>query len=89
MRRADQPIRLGREGTPDRLEHKRYKRDVEWARAHLVQTDAGHRMSTEPGERIGPWPHLVFENSGGDPGVPAAAIVSALGLPRLSTMPGT
>jgi hypothetical protein len=78
--RADQATRLGREGTPERLEHKRYKRDVDWNRAHLVEMDAGNRMVTRPGEDIGPWPHVVIENRGDDPVVPALAIMSALGL---------
>jgi shikimate kinase len=81
--RADQATRLGREGTPDRLEHKRYKRDVAWARAHLVDIDARHRMSSVAGERIGPWPHLVFDNSGEEPSATARAIVAALGLQPL------
>lgn len=79
--RADQATRLGREGTSDRLEAKRSKRDVEWTRAHLVETDAGHRMTSRPGETIGPWPHLVLDNSGNDPAVPGLAIITALGLP--------
>lgn len=78
--RADQATRLGREGTPERLEHKRYKRDVDWARAHLLETDAGHRMTTRPGERIGAWPHLVIDNSGDNPSVPAMTVIAALGL---------
>ena len=78
---ADQATRLGREGTPERLEHKRYKRDVDWNRAHLVEMDAGNRMATRAGESIGPWPHIVIDNSGDDPVVPALAIIAALGLP--------
>jgi shikimate kinase len=80
--RADQPTRLGREGTPSRLEHKRYKRDIEWARALLVETDAAHRVTSRPGERIGPWPHVVIDNDGDDPAVPADAVIEALGLLR-------
>jgi hypothetical protein len=82
--RADQATRLGREGTPERLEHKRYKRDVDWNRAHLVEMDAGHRMATRLGEDIGPWPHIVIDNSGDDATVPALAIIAALGLPPSS-----
>jgi hypothetical protein len=81
--RADQPTRLAREGTPERLEHKRYKRDVDWARALLIETDAGHRMTTNAGEQLGPWPHLVVDNSGDDPSVTARTIVEALGLKAL------
>jgi hypothetical protein len=42
--------------------------------------DAGNRMVTRPGEDIGPWPHVVIENRGDDPVVPALAIMSALGM---------
>ncbi len=78
--RADLATRLAREGTPDRLEHKRSKRDVDFARSLLMKSEAGHRMTTSPGESIGPWPHHVFDNSGDDPTVTAAAIITALAL---------
>jgi len=79
--RADLATRLAREGTPDRLDHKRSKRDVDFARSLLLKSEAAHRMTTSPGETIGPWPHHVFDNSGSNPKVTAAAIITSLALP--------
>lgn len=39
-------VRLAREGTPDRVDHKRSKRDVEWARAHQTELGERHQLNT-------------------------------------------
>lgn len=75
---AGQSVRLAREGTPLRLEHKRSKRDVELCRTRLVEADAQHRFNSLPGEHLGPGEHLQVDNSGDDPGRTAREIVTAL-----------
>ncbi len=84
---APQHVRLAREGGPDRMEHKRSKRDVEWARAHVIELEARARFSTDPardGERLLPGHrHLRLDNDHGDAGATAERIVAELGLPRL------
>jgi hypothetical protein len=77
---ADQQTRLGREGTTNRLAHKRTKRDVEWCRAHLVEMDELHRFVSEPEEHVGPGGHWRFDNSGDDPVATARDVVDALGI---------
>ena len=77
---ADQAVRLAREGTPYRLEHKSSKRDVEASRARLVEDDERHRLNSLPGEHVGPGEHLVFDNCHGDPVATAREIVAALGI---------
>jgi hypothetical protein len=82
---SSQETRLGREGTPLRLQHKASKRDVEWARGHLVESDDAHRLSTGPDQPFplaGRYPHLRVDNDGLSPTDAAAAIVDGLGLPR-------
>jgi hypothetical protein len=76
---AEQDIRLAREGTPLRTEHKRSKRDVEVARRRLLNTDAAHRMNTN-GEFFYPEQHLRLDNSHLDPGEAAMRIADHLGI---------
>ena len=78
--RATRAVRLAREGTPMRLEHKRSKRDVEQSRARLLQADAEHRFNSLPGEHLGPGEHHTFDNSGDDALATAREIVAALRL---------
>lgn len=88
---APQDVRLAREGLADRMEHKRSKRDVEWARAHVVELEAQARFNTgwerPDGTRIeGPrWPlpqfrHLRLDNGHGSAARTARTVVAELGL---------
>lgn len=52
---ADQQTRLQRNGTPNRLENKASKRDLEASNARLLRDDARYRLESLPGE-------LPFEN---------------------------
>lgn len=86
---APQPMRLAREGGADRMEHKRSKRDVEWARAHVVELESGARFNTDPSDAA-EWPlpqyrHLRLDNAHDSPGQTAELIVEQLELPHPST----
>ena len=84
---APQHVRLAREGGADRMDHKRSKRDVEWARAHVVDLESRSRFTTDPsrdGERLLPGHrHLRLDNDHADARGTAERIVAELGLPRL------
>ncbi len=84
---APQHVRLAREGGADRMDHKRSKRDVEWARAHVVDLESRARFTTDPardGERLLPGHrHLRLDNDHADARRTAERIVTELGLPRL------
>ena len=84
---APQDVRLAREGGSDRMDHKRSKRDVEWARAHVVDLESRARLNTDPardGEQLLPGHrHLRLDNGHGDAGATAERVVEELGLPRL------
>ena len=78
-------VRLERNATPLRLDHKRSKRDVEasngWlvqAEAHMLNTGGDHELAALVGDR----PHLRIENAGLAPDEVAEKIVAAFGLPR-------
>jgi hypothetical protein len=79
-------VRLAREGGSDRMDHKRSKRDVEWARSHVVELEASTRFSTDPGrdgeQLLQGHRHLRLDNAHDDPGATAERIVTELGLPR-------
>ena len=83
---APQGVRLSREGGSDRLDHKRSKRDVDWARAHVVDLETRARFSSDPlldGDR--PLPggrYLRLDNAHDDAEVTADVVVARLGLPR-------
>jgi len=81
-------VRLAREGLPDRVEHKPSKRDVGWAREHVLELDARARFNTvaqAPVDQGGwPWswlPHLALDNGHGDAQRTAERIIDGLGLP--------
>lgn len=78
-------VRLERNATPLRLDHKRSKRDVEASNGWLVQAEA-HTLNTggdhELAALVGDRPHLRIENAGLGPGEVAEKIVAAFGLPR-------
>ena len=84
---APQHVRLAREGGADRMDHKRSKRDVEWARAHVVDLESRARVTTDPsrdGERLLPGHrHLRLDNDHANARATAERIVTELGLPRL------
>ena len=84
---APQHVRLAREGGADRIDHKRSKRDIEWARAHVVDLESRARFTTDPardGERLLPGHrHLRLDNDHADARRTAERIVTELGLPRL------
>lgn len=83
---APQHVRLAREGGADRMDHKRSKRDVAWARAHVVDLESRARFNTDPsrdGERLLPGHrHLRLDNDHGDARATAERIVTDLALPR-------
>jgi hypothetical protein len=83
---APQHVRLAREGGADRLDHKRSKRDVEWARAHVVEVEQRHRFTSDPTGDDWPFPgfgHLRLDNAHASPAATAEAVVIGLGLPRV------
>jgi len=84
--RAPQDVRLSREGGTDRMDHKRSKRDVEWARAHVVALESRARFTSDPardGTRLLPGHrHLRLDNDHTDAAATAQRIVAELGLPR-------
>jgi len=85
---AAQDVRVAREGGLDRMDHKRSKRDVEWARAHVISLDARARFNTDATSSSTAWPlpayrHLRLDNGHSSPGVTADHIVAELGLPRV------
>ena len=82
---APQEIRLSREGGEDRMDHKRSKRDVDWARAHVVELESRARLTSDPardGDLLPGHRHLRLDNSHGDARATAERIVAELDLPR-------
>ena len=83
---APQTVRLSREGGDDRMDHKRSKRDVDWARSHTLDLESRARFNTDPardGERLLPrHRHLRLDNEHGDARATAERIVTELALPR-------
>ncbi len=76
---ADQATRLLRNETPERLEHKRSKRDVELSRSLLLADDANHRLNTD-GDFCYPDLHHRIDNSRLTPAEAADRIVTLLQL---------
>ena len=84
---ASQVERLARNATPDRLDAKRSKRDVEasngWLRdadeQRLLNTTSDHELKSLVGGR----PHVKLDNTDLSPQETAARIVAALDLPRV------
>lgn len=82
---AAQSVRLAREGRADRMDHKRSKRDVEWARAHVVELESLARFTTDSADAAH-WPlpqhrHLRLDNGHDSPTRTAERIVRELDLP--------
>ncbi|WP_374971164.1 hypothetical protein [Terrabacter sp. BE26] len=83
---APQAVRLSREGGDDRMDHKRSKRDVDWARAHVVELETRARLTSDPardGDLLPGHRHLRLDNAHDDPRATAARIVTELDLPRI------
>ena len=70
---APQQVRLQRNETPNRLQHKASKRDLEASRERLLRDDAAYRCVSNPGE-IPFENYLRIENSDLPPDVVAAMI---------------
>jgi hypothetical protein len=80
---ADEATRLAREGTELRLATKPSKRDVAWAREHLVDWGRRYRLSTGPDLPFPlEHPHTRIDNSRLGADEAAAEIVRRLGLPE-------
>lgn len=80
---ADLDTRLGREGTPERLDAKPSKRDVGWARQHIVDWHADHILSTGPDQPFPlDLPHTVVDNTTLSPDEAAEVVIGRLDLPR-------
>lgn len=47
---ADYAIRLERNKTPNRLEHKPSKRDIEWSESAMIRTENKYRLNSYDGE---------------------------------------
>lgn len=59
---APKDVRLGRNGTPERLAAKPSKRDVAASAERLVRATQDHRLNSEPGE-ITEWPYLRIDTT--------------------------
>jgi hypothetical protein len=70
---APQEIRLQRNETPNRLQHKASKRDLEASRARVLRDDANYRCVSNPGE-ISFENYLRIDNSNLEPDVVASMI---------------
>lgn len=70
---APQEIRLQRNETPNRLQHKASKRDLEASRARVLRDDAAYRCVSNPGE-IPFENYLRIDNSDIEPHVVATMI---------------
>ncbi|GAA1506604.1 AAA family ATPase [Terrabacter terrae] len=82
---APQTVRLSREGGDDRMDHKRSKRDVDWARAHVVELDTRARLTSDPagdGDLLAGHRHLRLDNAHDDARATAERIITEIGLPR-------
>ena len=76
---APQEIRLQRNETPNRLQHKASKRDLEASRARVLRDDANYRCVSNPGE-IPFENYLRIDNSNLEPDVVAAMIKESFAL---------
>lgn len=80
---ADEATRLAREGTELRLAAKPSKRDVTWAREHLVDWGRRYRLSTGPDQPLPlDLPHLRIDNAHLSAAETAEEVIARLGLPR-------
>ena len=77
---APQEIRLQRNETPNRLQHKASKRDVDASNARLIRDDENHRMESLPGEITFP-NYIRIDNSSLSPAETAKLIKTRFGFP--------
>jgi len=78
---CDMSERLVRNRTPERLDHKRSKRDVDWSESNLRDMEAKYRMQSRPGELDDQLDHYVrLENTMLSPEDTASAIISTFSL---------
>lgn len=77
-----QSVRLERNRTEYRLEHKRSKRDLEWSEQDLLQMDRDYQLQSPPEMRTRPdWLHI--DNTDLTAGETAARIVRHFDLPMV------
>jgi len=79
---AEVEVRLERNESPFRLEHKPFKRDLPASRARLLQDDATYRLNSN-GDFFYPLEHLRIDNTRLTPVDVAWSIVRGRGLPIL------
>jgi hypothetical protein len=79
---ADQSVRLTRNSTALRLDRKRSKRDLDFSRHNLLETDAQHIMNTD-GTFFYPDAHIRIDNSNLSAREAAERIIERFGFPRL------
>ena len=80
---APQDVRLQRNDTPLRLEHKASKRDVAWSRGNLIRSDARYQLDS--GDRFADradW--LRIDNTHLSPAEVAEQVIGRFELPRIS-----
>ena len=81
---ADQSVRLERNRTELRLDHKRPKRDLEWSEQDLLQMDRDYQLAAPPELRErADW--LLIDNTDLTPQAAATRVVEHFELPRVST----
>jgi hypothetical protein len=84
---APQEVRLARNATPERLDAKRSKRNVEASNGWLRDADETRVLNTRDvhdlKELAGGRPHVRIDNTGLSPQEAATRIVGALDLPRV------
>jgi hypothetical protein len=79
---APQSVRLQRNETPLRLEHKPSKRDVAFSRRNLIEMDARYQLDS--GDRfVGRSDWLRIDNTDLSPAEVAEQIIVRFGLPRV------
>jgi len=70
---ADFDVRIERNKSPNRLEHKASKRDIEHSEAQMIQTEKQHRLNTYDGEITLP-NYIKIDNTDIEPNVAAKII---------------
>jgi len=71
---ADKDVRLQRNTTPNRLEHKPSKRDIELSERILEEKEVAHRLNSDPSE-VQKKNYLKINNTNIDPSVVAEMII--------------
>lgn len=76
---VDEDTCVSREGTDNRVRHKRSKTDLDWSVAHNRELHADHVFRTD-GDFPLPHPHHVVDNSGDSPADTAERVIDVLGI---------